>query len=45
VADAVDLRVALTAAAVAPALGVFVSMRLPRPAGKPRRRAEPVAVD
>jgi FSR family fosmidomycin resistance protein-like MFS transporter len=45
VADAVDLRVALTAAAVAPALGVFVSMRLPRPAGMPRRRAEPVAVD
>jgi FSR family fosmidomycin resistance protein-like MFS transporter len=45
VADAVDLRVALTAAAVAPALGVFVSMRLPRPAGMPRRRAEPGAVD
>src|SRR3954454_13660668 len=32
VADAVYLRVALTAAAVAPALGVLVSLRLPRPA-------------
>jgi FSR family fosmidomycin resistance protein-like MFS transporter len=45
VADAVDLRVALTASAVAPALGVVVSLRLPRPASAPRRVREPVAVD
>ena len=45
VADAVDLRVALTAAAFAPLLGVFVSLRLPRPAASPRRTVEPVAVD
>jgi hypothetical protein len=45
VADVVDLRVALTISAVAPALGVFVSLRLPRPASAPRRLREPVAVD
>jgi FSR family fosmidomycin resistance protein-like MFS transporter len=45
VADVVDLRVALTISAVAPALGVFVSLRLPRPAALPRRVREPVAVD
>jgi FSR family fosmidomycin resistance protein-like MFS transporter len=45
VADAVDLRVALTAAAFAPLLGVFVSLRLPRPNVAPRRVVEPVAVD
>jgi FSR family fosmidomycin resistance protein-like MFS transporter len=45
VADVVDLRVALTAAAVAPVLGVVVSLRLPRPAAARRRRPEPVAVD
>jgi FSR family fosmidomycin resistance protein-like MFS transporter len=44
-ADVVDLRVALTAAAVAPVLGVVVSLRLPRPAAARRRRPEPVAVD
>jgi FSR family fosmidomycin resistance protein-like MFS transporter len=45
VADAVDLRAALTAAACAPVVGVFVCLRLPRPAGWPRRAAKPVAVD
>jgi hypothetical protein len=45
VADAVDLRVALTASAAAPLVGVIVSLRLPRPAGTPRRVARPVAVD
>jgi FSR family fosmidomycin resistance protein-like MFS transporter len=45
VADAVDLRVALTISAVAPALGVVVAMRLPRPASPRRRIVEPVAVD
>ena len=45
VADAVDLRVALTASAAAPLLGVIVSLKLPRPAGAPRRSARPVAVD
>jgi FSR family fosmidomycin resistance protein-like MFS transporter len=44
-ADVVDLRAALTISAVAPALGVFVSLRLPRPAALPRRVREPVAVD
>jgi FSR family fosmidomycin resistance protein-like MFS transporter len=32
VADAVDLRLALTVSAIAPALGVFVCIRLPEPA-------------
>jgi FSR family fosmidomycin resistance protein-like MFS transporter len=45
VADAVDLRMALTIAAVTPVLGVVVCLRLPRPVSPPRRRAEPVAVD
>jgi FSR family fosmidomycin resistance protein-like MFS transporter len=45
VADIVDLRVALTVSALAPALGVVFSLRLPRPASLPRRVREPVAVD
>ena len=45
VADAIDLKTALTISAVAPALGVFVSMRLPRPVASQRRAVEPVAVD
>jgi MFS transporter, FSR family, fosmidomycin resistance protein len=45
VADAVDLKTALTISAIAPAVGVFVSLRLPRPAALPRRVVEPVAVD
>jgi MFS transporter, FSR family, fosmidomycin resistance protein len=45
VADAVDLRVALTASAVAPLLGVFVGLRLPRLAAAPRRAVEPAAVN
>jgi FSR family fosmidomycin resistance protein-like MFS transporter len=45
VADVVDLRAALTVSAVAPVFGVFVSLRLPRPASAPRRLREPVAVD
>jgi FSR family fosmidomycin resistance protein-like MFS transporter len=45
VADVVDLRAALTVAALAPALGVLVALRLPRPASAPRRLREPVAVD
>ncbi|HET7138032.1 MAG TPA: MFS transporter, partial [Gaiellaceae bacterium] len=45
VADVVDLRAALTVSAIAPAFGVFVSLRLPRPASVPRRRREPIAVD
>jgi MFS transporter, FSR family, fosmidomycin resistance protein len=45
VADVVDLRLALTISAVAPAFGVLVSMRLPRPAVGQRRVREPVAVD
>jgi FSR family fosmidomycin resistance protein-like MFS transporter len=45
VADAIDLKTALTISAVAPAIGVFVSLRLPWPAAAPRRVVEPVAVD
>jgi FSR family fosmidomycin resistance protein-like MFS transporter len=45
VADTIDLKTALTIAALFPALGVIVCMRLPRPSAAPRRRAEPVAVD
>ena len=45
VADAIDLRVALTISAIAPALGVVVAMRLPRPSSPRRRIVEPVAVD
>ena len=44
VADAVDLRVALTIAAAAPLLGVVVSLLLPRPVAR-RRPVEPLAVD
>jgi MFS transporter, FSR family, fosmidomycin resistance protein len=45
VADAIDLKTALTISAVAPVIGVVVSLRLPRPAGPARRLVEPVAVD
>jgi len=45
VADTIDLKTALTIAAVTPALGVLVCLRLPRPAVPPRRIVEPVAVD
>jgi FSR family fosmidomycin resistance protein-like MFS transporter len=40
VADTVDLRLALTVSAVAPALGVLLCLRLPAPA-RPRPGAEP----
>ena len=44
VADAVDLRAALTACAVAPMVGVAVSLLLPAPrAGARRLAVEPVA--
>jgi FSR family fosmidomycin resistance protein-like MFS transporter len=45
VADAVDLKTALTAAAIAPALGVVVSLRLPRPATGARPAPQLAAVD
>jgi FSR family fosmidomycin resistance protein-like MFS transporter len=45
VADAIDLKTALTISAVAPALGVFASLRLPRPASARRAARQPVAVD
>ena len=45
VADVVDLKTALTISAIAPALGVFVCLRLPRPVAPQRRAVEPVAVD
>jgi FSR family fosmidomycin resistance protein-like MFS transporter len=45
VADAIDLKTALTASAVAPALGVVVSLRLPRPAANVRPEPRAVAVD
>lgn len=45
VADSIDLKTALTIAAVTPALGVLVCLKLPRPAAPPRRVIEPVAVD
>lgn len=45
VADAIDLKTALTISAVPPAFGVVASLRLPRPAIAVRRRPEPVAVD
>jgi FSR family fosmidomycin resistance protein-like MFS transporter len=45
VADVVDLKTALTIAAIAPALGVVVCLRLPRPVAAQRRVIEPVAVD
>jgi FSR family fosmidomycin resistance protein-like MFS transporter len=45
VADAVDLKTALTICALAPALGVFICLRLPSPPGRQRRAsAEPVAL-
>jgi FSR family fosmidomycin resistance protein-like MFS transporter len=45
VADAVDLKTALTISAIAPVAGVLMCLRLPRPAAPPRRVTEPVAVD
>jgi MFS transporter, FSR family, fosmidomycin resistance protein len=45
VADAIDLQTALTISAVAPALGVVASLRLPRPRTTRLTRPEPVAVD
>lgn len=45
VADAVDLKVALTISAIPPAFGVIASLRLPRPHAAPRPRPEPVAID
>ena len=45
VADAVDLRVALTASALAPLAGVGLSLRLPAPARRAARIAEPAPVD
>jgi FSR family fosmidomycin resistance protein-like MFS transporter len=44
VADAIDLKSALTISAVAPVAGVVFSVLLPRPAVR-RRVVEPVAVD
>jgi FSR family fosmidomycin resistance protein-like MFS transporter len=38
VADAVDLKTALTICAIAPALGVVACLRLPAPAARPRQR-------
>ncbi len=43
VADAVDLKTALTIGAFAPALGVLVCLLLPAPAAPPRLAAEPAA--
>ncbi|HZQ16140.1 MAG TPA: MFS transporter [Gaiellaceae bacterium] len=43
VADSVDLKAALTISAVAPVLGVVLSLRLPRPASAVRPRREPAA--
>jgi len=43
VADAVDLKAALTISALAPALGVFFCLRLPAPATEPREVA-PTAI-
>ena len=41
VADAVDLKTALTISAVAPALGVVFSLRLPKPAQRAQILADP----
>jgi FSR family fosmidomycin resistance protein-like MFS transporter len=43
VADAVDLKTALTISSVAPALGVVLCLRLPAPASRTRAVLEPVA--
>ena len=45
VADAIDLRVALTISAVPPLLGVFASLRLPRPRPVVRHTPQPAPVD
>ncbi len=42
VADAVDLKTALTICALAPALGVVICLRLPAPAARARHAIEPV---
>jgi FSR family fosmidomycin resistance protein-like MFS transporter len=44
VADAVDLRAALTVSALAPALGVLLCLKLPPPVRAPRPSAKPVVV-
>jgi FSR family fosmidomycin resistance protein-like MFS transporter len=41
VADAVDLRTALTICALAPALGVLLCLRLPAPSSSARAAIEP----
>ena len=41
VADAVDLKTALTICAIAPALGVIACLRLPAPARQARSRPAP----
>jgi FSR family fosmidomycin resistance protein-like MFS transporter len=43
VADSIDLKTALTISALAPVLGVVLSLRLPRPATTVRPRPEPAA--
>jgi FSR family fosmidomycin resistance protein-like MFS transporter len=43
-ADAIDLRAALTISAIAPALGVLLCLKLPPPIRSLRPRAKPVAV-
>lgn len=42
VADAVDLKTALTICAFAPALGVLICLRLPAPSARSRRAVEPL---
>jgi FSR family fosmidomycin resistance protein-like MFS transporter len=43
-ADAIDLRAALTISALAPAIGVFFCLKLPPPIRRLRPSAKPVAV-
>jgi FSR family fosmidomycin resistance protein-like MFS transporter len=44
VADAVDLRIALTISALAPAIGVLFCLKLPPPVRALRPSAKPVVV-
>jgi FSR family fosmidomycin resistance protein-like MFS transporter len=44
VADAVDLRTALTLSALAPAVGVLLCLKLPAPLRPVRTSAKPVVV-
>jgi MFS transporter, FSR family, fosmidomycin resistance protein len=44
VADAIDLRAALTLSAIAPAIGVLLCLKLPAPISPPRPSAKAVAV-